>query len=83
MCIRLKNSNEACVEFGKRMLYATMCRTETSAETTRCAAMRHATLPDASLLAELGSRTFYEAFTADTPEKDMAEYLADSFISTT
>jgi predicted N-acetyltransferase YhbS len=41
--------------------------------------IRHATLSDASLLAELGSRTFYEAFAADTPEKDMAAYLAESF----
>jgi ribosomal protein S18 acetylase RimI-like enzyme len=42
-------------------------------------AIRRAILSDAPLLAELGSQAFYEAFARDTPERDMAAYLADSF----
>lgn len=59
-----------------------MSPTERSTETPHRITIRHATLSDASLLAELGARAFYEAFAADTPEKDMADYLADSFTPT-
>lgn len=42
-------------------------------------AVRHATLEDAGLLAELGARTFSETFAADNTPEDMAAYLAASF----
>lgn len=41
--------------------------------------IRHATVADASLLAELGARTFSETFAADNNPVDMAAYLAASF----
>lgn len=41
--------------------------------------LRRATLDDASLLAELGARTFRETFAADNTAEDMASYLASSF----
>ena len=43
--------------------------------------IRLATTSDASLLADLGARTFYEAFAALIPDEDMAAYLAASFTS--
>jgi diamine N-acetyltransferase len=42
--------------------------------TTRCATHR-----DAALLAELGARTFSDAFAADNTPEDMAAYLTGSF----
>ena len=42
-------------------------------------AIRVATPGDASLLAELGHRTFRHAFSADNSESDMASYLATAF----
>ena len=41
--------------------------------------IRRATVADASLLSELGARTFSEAFAADNKPEDMAAYLAVSF----
>jgi diamine N-acetyltransferase len=41
--------------------------------------VRRATLDDASLLAELGARTFYDTFVNDTTPQDMAAYLAATF----
>jgi ribosomal protein S18 acetylase RimI-like enzyme len=41
--------------------------------------IRRATLDDASLLAELGARTFYETFAKDNTPEDMEAYLASSF----
>jgi ribosomal protein S18 acetylase RimI-like enzyme len=41
--------------------------------------VRRATSADASLLAELGARTFYETFAKDNKPEDMAAYLAASF----
>ena len=41
--------------------------------------VRRATADDASLLAELGARTFYETFVNSTKPEDMAAYLAASF----
>ena len=41
--------------------------------------VRHATLEDAQLLAELGARTFAETFAADNTAEDMTVYLAASF----
>lgn len=42
-------------------------------------AVRKATLSDAALLAELGARTFFDAFAADNSEADMSAYLAGAF----
>ena len=41
--------------------------------------IRRANLDDASLLTELGARTFSETFAADNTLEDMAAYLASSF----
>lgn len=41
--------------------------------------VRHATVEDAPLLAELGARTFAETFAADNRPEDMTAYLASSF----
>ena len=41
--------------------------------------VRRATADDARLLAELGARTFYDAFVNHTQPADMAAYLAASF----
>ena len=41
--------------------------------------VRHATVDDARLLAELGARTFYDTFVNHTRPEDMAAYLAASF----
>jgi diamine N-acetyltransferase len=41
--------------------------------------IRHANVTDASLLAELGARTFSDTFAADNKPEDMAAYLAASF----
>lgn len=41
--------------------------------------IRPASIADASLLAELGERTFAETFAAYNTAEDMAVYLADSF----
>ncbi|HJQ24763.1 MAG TPA: GNAT family N-acetyltransferase [Blastocatellia bacterium] len=41
--------------------------------------IRRATSDDASLLAELGAKTFYETFAVDNRPEDMAAYLAASF----
>lgn len=41
--------------------------------------IREATAADALLLAELGTRTFSDAFAADNTPQDMADYLAASF----
>jgi diamine N-acetyltransferase len=41
--------------------------------------VRHATVEDAALLAELGARTFAETFAADNRPEDMTAYLASSF----
>ena len=41
--------------------------------------IRRATLQEATLLAELGARTFEQAFGALTPPADLAAYLAQSF----
>src|SRR5947209_7747435 len=41
--------------------------------------IRRATVDDASLLADLGARTFYETFAVDNTPEDMAAYLAASF----
>jgi len=41
--------------------------------------LRRANPDDASLLAELGARTFSETFAADNNPEDMAAYLASSF----
>ena len=41
--------------------------------------IRHATSADTELLAELGARTFYDAFAADNKPEDMAAYLAAHF----
>jgi diamine N-acetyltransferase len=41
--------------------------------------VRHATVEDAALLAELAARTFAETFAADNSAEDMAAYLASSF----
>ena len=41
--------------------------------------IRHATLDDAKLLAELGARTFRDTFAGENTAEDMAEYIASSF----
>ncbi|HVF86496.1 MAG TPA: GNAT family N-acetyltransferase [Pyrinomonadaceae bacterium] len=41
--------------------------------------IRRATIADADLLAELGARTFREAFAADNKPEDMAAYMAAAF----
>jgi ribosomal protein S18 acetylase RimI-like enzyme len=41
--------------------------------------IRRAVALDAGLLAELGTRTFYESFAADNTAENMAAYLAESF----
>ena len=41
--------------------------------------IRRASVKDAALLAELGARAFSEAFSAWTPEADLAAYLAGAF----
>src|SRR6266404_6364135 len=41
--------------------------------------IRRATVADATLLADLGRRIFYETFAADNTPEDMAAYLATSF----
>jgi ribosomal protein S18 acetylase RimI-like enzyme len=41
--------------------------------------IRRATVADAALLAELGARTFAEAFAADNRPEDMTAYLASNF----
>ena len=41
--------------------------------------IRRATISDASLLADLGARTFYETFAVDNTPEDMAAYLAAAF----
>jgi ribosomal protein S18 acetylase RimI-like enzyme len=41
--------------------------------------IRRASVEDAALLAELGARAFSEAFSAQTPEADLAAYLAGAF----
>ena len=41
--------------------------------------IRRATVADATLLADLGARTFYETFAADNTPENMAAYLATSF----
>lgn len=41
--------------------------------------IRHATIADADLLSELGSRTFLETFAATNNPEDMAAYLAETF----
>jgi diamine N-acetyltransferase len=41
--------------------------------------VRHATVEDAALLADLGARTFAETFAADNSPEDMTAYLASSF----
>ena len=48
-------------------------------ETTSGITIRLGTSSDVSLLAELGAQAFRDAFAADIPEDDMAEYLAASF----
>lgn len=48
-------------------------------EDLSCVIIRQVTVEDAFLLAELGARTFYEAFSSKTPSKDMATYLHESF----
>lgn len=42
-------------------------------------AIRHASVEDAALLAELGARTFGEAFGSLIPEADLAAYLTEAF----
>ena len=42
-------------------------------------AVRRASIEDAALLAELGARTFIEAYAADNTPDDMATYVASSF----
>jgi ribosomal protein S18 acetylase RimI-like enzyme len=41
--------------------------------------IRRATIEDASLLAEIGARTFFDTFAKDNTAEDMAMYLASSF----
>jgi GNAT superfamily N-acetyltransferase len=41
--------------------------------------IRHAEVTDASLLAELGARTFSDTFAADNDSEDMAAYMAEAF----
>jgi ribosomal protein S18 acetylase RimI-like enzyme len=41
--------------------------------------IRHGTAADASVLAELGARTFSDTFAADNTPGDMAAYLASAF----
>ena len=41
--------------------------------------IRHSQPSDAALLAELGAQAFRDAFAADLPEADVAEYLIASF----
>ena len=41
--------------------------------------IRRATVDDASFLADLGARTFYETFAVDNTPEDMAAYLATFF----
>jgi len=41
--------------------------------------LRNATIDDANLLTELGSRTFSEAFAADNTKRNMEEYLNAAF----
>ena len=41
--------------------------------------IRHGTVADAGLLAELGARTFSETFAADNTPEDLAAYIAASF----
>jgi ribosomal protein S18 acetylase RimI-like enzyme len=41
--------------------------------------IRHATVDDSSLLAELGASTFYETFAIDNSEENMSAYIAEAF----
>jgi diamine N-acetyltransferase len=41
--------------------------------------IRTASVNDTALLADLGSRAFYQAFAADNTPEDMADYLATNF----
>ena len=41
--------------------------------------LRRATIADASLIAEIGDRTFSDTFADDNQPDDMAAYLASSF----
>jgi GNAT superfamily N-acetyltransferase len=41
--------------------------------------IRHATLRDNKLLAEIGAETFYDSFAADNTPENMAAYLSTSF----
>jgi hypothetical protein len=41
--------------------------------------IRHAAIADNVLLAELGARTFQDAFGADNTSENMADYLSASF----
>lgn len=41
--------------------------------------IRHATIADAELLAELGARTFFETFASTNTDEDMHQYLLESF----
>jgi ribosomal protein S18 acetylase RimI-like enzyme len=41
--------------------------------------IREAVLGDASVLSEIGSRTFYETFAKDNDPKDMENYLRETF----
>ena len=41
--------------------------------------IRHATARDATVLAELGARTFYEAFARDNKPEDIDSYIAQAF----
>ena len=54
-------------------------RRKTKLDQKTVTAIRHATLTDALLLAELGARTFRETFAADNTDEDMAQYLLASF----
>ena len=44
--------------------------------------IRHATAQDAMLLAELGARTFYDAFAQDNKPEDVASHIAQTFTPT-
>ena len=48
-------------------------------ENLKSIVVRRATIADAELLAEVGSRTFSDTFAADNTAEDMANYLAKSF----
>ena len=41
--------------------------------------IRHATAQDATVLAELGARTFYDAFAKDNKPEDIDRYIAEAF----